>query len=173
MDRASALPANAEASPDGLGIRLGLRESGLPANTEQPQDVSGVSKSEKVALVLDLPGEEGVWVGLALVGRGYRPVPLYNALPLPFGVASIDPVSQRSVAVVNVLPILSALRQGAEQLANTDIACDAPPAFYLTQIDTAIPRECSRTNSTIARSVLRRISRRRISLWHMESRGPC
>ena len=39
---------------------------------------------EKVAVVLDLPGAEGVRVGLELAARGYRPVPLYNAVPLPF-----------------------------------------------------------------------------------------
>ena len=104
----------------------------LPAGTEALRDVSWApSSAEKVGLVLDLPGDEGVWVGIALATRGYRPVPLYNAVPLPFGVSVLDPISQRSIAAVNVVPIVSALRRGAEQLANLTIPNDAPPAFLL------------------------------------------
>ena len=87
--------------------------------------------SDKAALVLDLPGEHGVAVGVALAGRGYRPVPLYNAVPLPFSVSLLDPLTGRSVSAVNVLPIISALRKGAEQLAQLNLSGDAPPAFLL------------------------------------------
>src|SRR6266700_2340960 len=108
------------------------RACALPPSADIACEVDWApAPAEKVTLVLDLPGEEGVWLGVALASRGYRPVPLYNALPLPFGVAAIDPMSQRPVAAVNVLPILSALRQGAEQLANANLASDAPPAFLL------------------------------------------
>ena len=86
---------------------------------------------EKVVLVLDLPKAEGVRLGLALSAWGYRPVPLYNALPLPFEVPMVDPISQRPVAAVDVLPIVRALEQGAEQLARLKIPHDAPPAFLL------------------------------------------
>src|ERR1700743_2874691 len=41
--------------------------------------------NERVALILDLPGAEGISTGLSLAARGYRPVPLYNAVPLPTG----------------------------------------------------------------------------------------
>ena len=37
----------------------------------------------KTAIVIDLPGEESVWFGLALAEAGYRPIPLYNAVPGP------------------------------------------------------------------------------------------
>jgi len=84
-----------------------------------------------VALVLDLPGEEGVWLGATLAARGYQPVPLYNAVPLPFGPPMIDLLSHRSVAAVNVLPIISALGQNAEALARLSISPNAPPAFLL------------------------------------------
>lgn len=83
--------------------------------------------AEKTALVLDLPGAEGVFVGVALAARGYRPVPLYNAVPLP----SPESDACRMVAAVNVLPILGALRKTAEQLAAMDLPVDAPPAFLL------------------------------------------
>jgi hypothetical protein len=84
-----------------------------------------------VALVLDLPGAEGVWTGVALASRGYRPVPLYNALPLPFGERLFDPLTGRAVAAVDVAPILAALRQGAEKLAQVKLPLDAPPVFLL------------------------------------------
>jgi hypothetical protein len=86
---------------------------------------------ENLALVLDLPGAEGVLAGVALATRGYRPVPLYNAVPLPFGEPLLDPVTGRAVVAVNVLPIISALRNTAEQLAQLKLPLDAPPAFLL------------------------------------------
>ena len=62
---------------------------------------------ENFAIVLDLPGAEGVWTGVGLAAHGYRPVPLYNALPLPFGSPLPDPLPEASIAAVNVLPIIS------------------------------------------------------------------
>jgi len=104
----------------------------LPASAEAACDAAwSPAPDEKVALVLDLPGDEGVWVGVALAARGYHPVPLYNAVPLPFGAPILDPLSRRSVAAVNVLPIISALRRGADQLAGMKIPPHAPPAFLL------------------------------------------
>src|SRR5580765_130756 len=59
-----------------------------------PGDVSwSPPPDERVAIVLDLPGAEGVIIGLALAVRGYRPVPLYNALPLPFGQTLLSPAT--------------------------------------------------------------------------------
>jgi hypothetical protein len=87
--------------------------------------------NERVALVLDLPGDEAVWVGLALAATGYRPVPLYNALPLPLPLLPLGPPPQYPLAAVDVLPIIMALRQSAEELARINIAPDAPPAFLL------------------------------------------
>ena len=42
-----------------------------------PLDADGTT-----AIVVDLPSAEGVQLGLALAARGFRPVPLYNAVPL-------------------------------------------------------------------------------------------
>jgi hypothetical protein len=86
---------------------------------------------DKTAFVFDLPAAEGVLNGLALARLGYRPVPLYNAIPLPYGHRLLDPTTNISVAAVDVLPILSALRSGAEQLAQLNLPADAPPAFLL------------------------------------------
>src|SRR5262249_9429105 len=97
-----------------------------------PTDVSwSPPLEEKVAIVLDLPGAEGVLIGLSLAGRGYRPVPLYNALPLPFGETLLSPATISRVAAVDVLPIISALRMGTKLLAQLTLPPDAPPAFLL------------------------------------------
>ena len=100
--------------------------------TNAPVDVSwSPSPDEKVAIVLDLPNAEGVLIGLVLAGRGYRPVPLYNALPLPFGQTLLSPATISRVAAVDVLPIISALRTGSKSLAQVSLPSDAPPAFLL------------------------------------------
>lgn len=100
--------------------------------TEKAEGMGWVPPStEKVGLVLDLPGAEGVMTGVALAELGYHPVPLYNALPLPFGKPLIDGIAGTEAAAVDVLPILAALRMGAEQLAQSNLPDDAPPAFLL------------------------------------------
>src|SRR5215469_3092864 len=86
---------------------------------------------DKVVVVVDLAGAESVLMGVALAERGYRPVPLYNAVPLPSGYPVLDPATGRNVAAVDVLPIISSLRRGAERLANLQISTDAPPVFLL------------------------------------------
>ena len=103
-----------------------------PEPPAAPGNLNGCPPVEnKVAIVVDLPGAESALMGIALAERGYRPVPLFNAIPLPGGQPVLDPFTRRSVAAVDVLPIISALRQGAERLAGLHIAPDAPPAFLL------------------------------------------
>lgn len=85
--------------------------------------------SEKVALVINLPGADGVLTGIALAGRGFRPVPLYNAVPLSYDKLIYEP--GKTVAAVNVLPILDALKRSTEKLAQLKLPSDAPPAFLL------------------------------------------
>lgn len=85
----------------------------------------------RVAIVLDLPGAEGVHLGVALAQRGYRPVPLYNAVPLPTIVRVLDPGVAQPVAAVEVMPILSALRAETERLSRSNLPASAPPVFLL------------------------------------------
>src|SRR2546423_1296986 len=104
--------------------------------TDAAIDVSwSPSPDEKVALVLDLPGSEGVLAGVALATRGYRPVPLYNAVPMPVGEPLLDPRTGRPMAAVNVLPIISALKKGADQLARLNLPFDPHPALLLDAND--------------------------------------
>ncbi len=73
------------------------------------------------AVVVDLPGPAGVSAAVALAGIGYRPVPLYNAVPTPPGVP----------AAVEVGPIAAALVAAAADLSAADLPHDAAPAFLL------------------------------------------
>ena len=111
-----------------LFAHLGVPYEAIP---EVAQSVSwSPPANEKVALVVNLPGAEGVLTGIALAARGYRPVPLYNAVPLPYG-EIIDLSIRKSVSAVNVLPILKTLEAGTEILARLNLRPDAPPAFLL------------------------------------------
>src|SRR5258708_3464877 len=115
-------------------VLFACMESALPMAADAPPelDVSWApDASERCALVLDLPGADAVFLAMALAGNGYRPVPLFNALPTPAGSRVLDPATGRPVAAVNVLPILSALRDKASELAGLTIPSDAPPVFML------------------------------------------
>jgi hypothetical protein len=71
------------------------------------------------AIVVDLPGRLSVVMGLSLAVAGYRPVPLFNAVPgLP------NPI-------VDVRAIAVALIDASARLASLKVAPDAPPAFLL------------------------------------------
>jgi hypothetical protein len=99
---------------------------------EAPLDVDWCPPpGENVALVLDLPSSEGVLAGIALARRGYRPVPLYNAVAAPSGQPIVDPLTGKPLAAVNVLAILRGLSAGAGELARLKLPADAPPAFLL------------------------------------------
>lgn len=89
------------------------------------------SPAEKAVIVVDLPGAEGVLTGIALASHGYRPVPLYNALPVPFSGILLHPLRGQSLAAVSVMPILGTIWRGTEQLAKLGLPADAPPAFLL------------------------------------------
>jgi len=105
---------------------------GIPSSNESALSLTGVpGAAERTAIVLDLPGSLAVRAALALAVRGYRPVPLFNALPLPLHVPLADPLSGLRHAVVDVLPIVAALRDGASNLQSLTIHPDAPPAFML------------------------------------------
>ena len=95
-------------------------------------DLSSIPPADgKTALVIDMPSATGVTLGLRLANeRGYRPVPLYNAVPAPFHAASVTMPTNRSVAI-ELHDILEALRAWADELAALALPADAPPAFLL------------------------------------------
>ncbi len=112
-----------------LFAHLDAASSDIP-DMRTPVDVSlAPASTENVALVLDLPEVDGVLAGVELAAVGYRPVPLYNAIPLPSRQNPSD--LHARLAAVSVVPIISALRDGAEQLARASLPADAPPVFLL------------------------------------------
>ena len=114
-----------------LFSRIGLADLVAPA-PDMPVNMGWVpAANEGIALLIDLPGEESVTMGIALAARGYRPVPLYNAIPLPS--QDLPPVhtAGKTVVAVDVIPIINALDKGAAKLSALKLLDDAPPAFLL------------------------------------------
>jgi len=81
-------------------------------------DLPAIKFSQSMAIVLDLPGAMGVDVAVELAQLGYRPVPLYNAIP---GLWEI----------VDVSSVARAIRTRTEELAAIQLPFNAPPAFLL------------------------------------------
>jgi hypothetical protein len=73
---------------------------------------------DPTAVVVDLPGDQAVLVGLALVNHGLRPVPLFNGTSGPNEVVPVEPIER-------------ALGAGAVMLKRNTLAADAKPAFLL------------------------------------------
>jgi len=72
------------------------------------------------AFVVDLPGTDGISLGLNMATLGYRPIPLYNAVP---GGVHREAVDTSAIA--------SALHYSAEALGKMNLRPDAPPVFLL------------------------------------------
>jgi hypothetical protein len=112
------------AKPVIFAQRTGYQTPIAPANTPAPTDSPALDlntdwvPADKTAIIVNLPGAESVAMGLALVKRGYRPVPLYNSCSGPFAVVPLD-------------PIINALLEGAAVLQQTYLDPSAPPAFLL------------------------------------------
>jgi len=83
--------------------------------------------SQRTAIFLDLPGPDSIPIALACAAMGYRPVPVYNALPAERSPTSGSPTNE----VVTVRPILESLKAAAPLLAQMHIPADAPPLFLL------------------------------------------
>lgn len=75
----------------------------------------------QAAIIVDLPGDESVEMGLALAKTGYRPVPVYNG--------TLEQENAR--ATVDNQTVGAALLWGAEILKEIEIAEDALPAFLI------------------------------------------
>ena len=92
------------------------------ADAATSADVSAVPPADgTTAVVVDLPGAASVAVGIELARRGYRPVPLYNAVPGPAG----------ATEAVDVRSIVTALSKTGAQVRQLGLPADAPPAFLL------------------------------------------
>ncbi|MCL2814822.1 MAG: hypothetical protein FWD23_09505 [Oscillospiraceae bacterium] len=87
--------------------------------------IPGVNYIDKApnntAIILDLPGYDGIKEGIALAMSGFRPIPLYNGTNGQKG----------AMALVDNRAVESALIWGASELEKLKIDKDAPPAFLL------------------------------------------
>jgi hypothetical protein len=103
-----------------------------PADLDGRVDVSWApAAGDNVMLVIDLPGHQGVLMGLALAHHGYRPVPLYNAVPNSQPYLETEDGLREVVTLVDVKPIMAALWHGAPRLEAVSLPPTAPPAFLL------------------------------------------
>ena len=78
-------------------------------------------KSSDTAIIIDLPGNEGIKEGLALAKLGFRPIPIYNGTNEQPG----------SIATVNNHSVEIGLIKGAIELSKMEIDNNAPPVFLL------------------------------------------
>lgn len=105
---------------------VGERQTPLQGNEtiemDIPQDLSNMYDSQ-TAIIVDLPGKQGVLKGLGLAEDGYRPVPLYNGVPAE-KVGSLKPI-------VETQGMIDGLLAGALYLDGLTIPANAPPAFLL------------------------------------------
>lgn len=114
---------DAECAPKPLGpLPAWIRADVIEPLEQQPGAARGEQpyrrspRLDDVAVVIDLPGAEGLLVAVALAQHGFRPIPLYNAIPA-------------EASVVDQQPIMDALVNGAAELAA--LPPNAPPAFVL------------------------------------------
>ena len=81
----------------------------------------------RTALVIDLPAMRSVRIGLVTARFGYRPVPLFNAVPYP---RVRDDMGMRGAAV-DLWPAAKLMMSSANRLEELHLPADAPPAFLL------------------------------------------
>jgi len=122
-------------APDPTWIEPPVSSSGY--RDEAPKRSADLS----TAIVIDLPGAEAVPWGLAFARRGWRPVPLYNAVPGGFGtytppVASppgglVAPLTTMGSALIDVRVIVRAMRRATPLVRDLAIPEDRPPVFLL------------------------------------------
>ena len=82
-------------------------------------------------LVIDLPGVQSVRIGESLACAGFRPVPLFNALPGPARSSARGVTSPSTL--VDVYPIIDAIQGATVRLRDRleRLPTTAPPAFLL------------------------------------------
>jgi hypothetical protein len=82
-------------------------------------------------IVLDLPGNLGVAAAMRLAEQGYRPVPLYNAVPSPVHTVFSDMPLGTATAACVLWPIMAAILTATPALDALNLPYQAPPVFLL------------------------------------------
>jgi len=103
----------------------------------------GLAIAADLAVVIDLPGDQGVRLCLALASRGFRPVPLIDGSPGPDVLGTFQGLLlagqtaiARSGVAVDMRLLMRWLCIGAEVLPTLPIAAKAPPVFLLDSMRT-------------------------------------
>lgn len=136
MNRAQALeiwaPTESPWSPWTKPVLFAFMSEEIP-DVLPPDKIPWRVSFQEAALLVDLPGAEGVELGLDLARVGYRPIPLYNACPSPFppGALELPLPSAHPPTTVDVGPILQALERQTSALRQVALPPSAPPAFLL------------------------------------------
>ena len=115
--------------PAWLGPRLVDPLAARPATRREEAPYRESGRMHDTAIVIDLPGAISAELGVALARHGFRPVPLYNAVPAPEGVAG----------VVDMRPIMSVLVDAASVVGT--LPDGLPPAFLLDADRLGRPRD--------------------------------
>ena len=97
-------------------LRRGVIEPLAAAQPAESHPYRADSRLRDTAFVIDVAGADGVGLGASVADSGWRPIPLYNAIPAP-------------LARVDVLPIMQALVDVSARVAV--VPPGAPPAFLL------------------------------------------
>jgi hypothetical protein len=99
------------------------------------------------AIIVDLPGAEGVSAGIAMARAGYRPVLVYNACPNADyrEISEFGPQwrtdSGNPPVVVDMSSILTAICATTKELASLPLSEEAPPVFVLDANRRGFPGE--------------------------------
>jgi hypothetical protein len=98
--------------------------------------LNGAPFSPTTALVVDLPGVDSIAAGITLAALGWRPVPLFNALPAPVIDSRAEeslaaPKETRAPVAVDIFPLIASIRDATPALNDLHLPPTAPPAFLL------------------------------------------
>ena len=100
---------------------INIHPSAFSAKFTVPKTFYIKELQNNTAIILDLPGYDGIREGLALAVSGWRPIPLYNGTNGQPG----------SIALVDNKDIEHALIWGAGELEKMPISNNAAPVFLL------------------------------------------
>lgn len=101
---------------------ISMSKVGLDISEKYENDtVSSVDFDKDTALIIDLPGMEGIKEAIVLAKKGYRPVPIYNGT-IP---------QENAISNVDTTQIQSGLILEADKLEKIKLLDDAPPAFMI------------------------------------------
>ena len=101
-------------------IAFAQGEAFFEARTVEDSEIPDIPLTfdSSCAVIVELPGSDAVFAGLALAMRGWRPVPLFN------GTRGPSPA-------IDVTPIQFAMAHCVERLKWLTISPNAPPAFLI------------------------------------------